>query len=75
MACLLGTAFAKPTSSAPKPISAISLEMTGVAGSKPTKMKETAGGEFELDCDLCLLAMGFVSPEHPGPIDHRCRHR
>ena len=34
MACLMGTAFAKPTSSAPKfPIStAISLEMTGVAG-------------------------------------------
>jgi glutamate synthase (NADPH/NADH) small chain len=44
-------------------------EMTGVAGSKPTKMKEAAGSDFELDCDLCLLAMGFVSPEHPGPID------
>jgi len=27
-----------------------------------------AGSEFTLDCDLCLLAMGFVSPEHPGPI-------
>jgi glutamate synthase (NADPH) small chain len=44
-------------------------EMTGYAGSKPTKMKEATGGEFELDCDLCLLAMGFVSPEHLGPID------
>ena len=31
-------------------------------------MNEVAGSEFELDCDLCLLAMGFVSPEHPGPI-------
>jgi glutamate synthase (NADPH/NADH) small chain len=31
-------------------------------------MKEIAGSEFDLDCDLCLLAMGFVSPEHPGPI-------
>jgi glutamate synthase (NADPH) small chain len=31
-------------------------------------MKEIPGSEFELDCDLCLLAMGFVSPEHPGPI-------
>jgi glutamate synthase (NADPH/NADH) small chain len=31
-------------------------------------MKEVPGSEFELDCDLCLLAMGFVSPEHPGPI-------
>jgi glutamate synthase (NADPH/NADH) small chain len=32
------------------------------------QMKEIPGSEFELDCDLCLLAMGFVSPEHPGPI-------
>jgi glutamate synthase (NADPH/NADH) small chain len=32
------------------------------------QMKEVPGSEFELDCDLCLLAMGFVSPEHPGPI-------
>ena len=31
-------------------------------------MKEIPGSEFDLDCDLCLLAMGFVSPEHPGPI-------
>src|SRR5687768_5324088 len=32
------------------------------------QMKELPGTEFEIDCDLCLLAMGFVSPEHPGPI-------
>jgi glutamate synthase (NADPH/NADH) small chain len=32
------------------------------------QMKEVPGSEFEIDCDLCLLAMGFVSPEHPGPI-------
>jgi glutamate synthase (NADPH/NADH) small chain len=44
-------------------------EMAGVNASFPRKMKEVAGSEFELDCDLCLLAMGFVSPEHPGPID------
>ena len=31
-------------------------------------MSEVPGSEFELDCDLCLLALGFVSPEHPGPI-------
>ena len=31
-------------------------------------MKEIPGSEFELDCDLCLLAMGFVGPENPGPI-------
>ena len=33
------------------------------------QMKEFAGSEFTLDCDLCLLAMGFVHPEHAGPID------
>jgi glutamate synthase (NADPH/NADH) small chain len=32
------------------------------------QMKEVPGSEFELDCDLCFLAMGFVSPEHNGPI-------
>jgi glutamate synthase (NADPH) small chain len=31
-------------------------------------MKEVPGTEFEMDCDLCLLALGFVHPEHPGPI-------
>jgi glutamate synthase (NADPH/NADH) small chain len=40
-----------------------------MAGSRPVKMKETSGSEFELDCDLCLLALGFVHPEHPGPIE------
>ena len=32
------------------------------------QMKETPGSEFELDCDLCLLAMGFVGPEKPGAV-------
>ena len=32
-------------------------------------MKELPGTEEELDCDLCLLALGFVSPEHDGPIE------
>jgi len=29
-------------------------------------MKEIAGSEFELDCDLVLLALGFLGPERPG---------
>ena len=33
------------------------------------QMKEVAGSEFELDCDLCFLAMGFVGPEKPGAIE------
>src|SRR5207248_1744115 len=33
------------------------------------QMKEVPGSEFEIPCDLCLLAMGFLGPEHAGPID------
>jgi glutamate synthase (NADPH/NADH) small chain len=32
-------------------------------------MKEVPGSEFELDCDLCFLAMGFVGPEKTGAIE------
>ena len=32
-------------------------------------MKEVPGSEFEIPCDLCLLAMGFVNPEQQGPIE------
>jgi glutamate synthase (NADPH/NADH) small chain len=31
-------------------------------------MKEVPGSEFTLDCDLCLLAMGFTGPEKEGAI-------
>lgn len=32
-------------------------------------MKEIAGSEFEMDCDLVFLAMGFLGPEKQGPIE------
>jgi glutamate synthase (NADPH/NADH) small chain len=50
-----------------KKLNAIRLEWSKGADGRYA-MKEIAGSEFILDCDLCLLAMGFVSPEHPGPI-------
>jgi len=31
-------------------------------------MKEIAGSEFELECDLVLLALGFVGPERRGML-------
>ncbi|HVT91072.1 MAG TPA: glutamate synthase subunit beta [Tepidisphaeraceae bacterium] len=37
-------------------------------GSRPVKMAEEPGSEFQLDCDLCLLALGFLSPEQDGPV-------
>lgn len=30
---------------------------------------EVAGSAFELDCDLCLLALGFVGPQRPGLVE------
>jgi glutamate synthase (NADPH/NADH) small chain len=33
------------------------------------QMKEEPSTEFEIDCDLCLLAMGFTGPERPGAIE------
>lgn len=32
-------------------------------------MKEIEGSTFEIDCDLVLLALGFVGPEKAGPIE------
>jgi glutamate synthase (NADPH/NADH) small chain len=50
-----------------KKLHGVRLEWTKDASGK-WAMNEIAGSEFVLDCDLCLLAMGFVSPEHDGPI-------
>ncbi len=44
------------------------LEWTKGADGRPT-MKKIEGSEFELDCDLCLLAMGFLGPEKNGIIE------
>jgi glutamate synthase (NADPH/NADH) small chain len=52
-----------------KKLHGVRLEWTkDPATGRPT-MTEIPGSEFELDCDLCLLALGFVHPEHPGPIE------
>jgi glutamate synthase (NADPH/NADH) small chain len=40
---------------------------TDASGRK--SMKEVPGSEFEMPCDLCLLALGFVHPEKDGPIE------
>jgi glutamate synthase (NADPH/NADH) small chain len=51
-----------------KRLHGIRLEWVKGPDGRPA-MKEIPGSEFKLDCDLCLLALGFVHPEHPGPID------
>jgi glutamate synthase (NADPH/NADH) small chain len=50
-----------------KKLHGIKLEWVKGPDGRPV-MKEIAGSEFELDCDLCFLAMGFLGPEPEGPI-------
>jgi glutamate synthase (NADPH/NADH) small chain len=44
---------------------AVRLEWTQGDNGRPA-MREIAGSEFDLDCDLVLLALGFLGPEKPG---------
>lgn len=50
-----------------KKLGGIRLEWSKGADGRPT-FKEIPGSEFELDCDLCFLALGFLGPEQDGPI-------
>ncbi|OGP13577.1 MAG: glutamate synthase [Deltaproteobacteria bacterium RIFCSPLOWO2_02_FULL_50_16] len=36
---------------------------------KPPTMKSLSGSEFEIEADLVLIAMGFVSPVHQGLLE------
>jgi glutamate synthase (NADPH) small chain len=49
-------------------LGAIRLEWSRDEQGGRTVMKEIPGSEFELECDLCLLALGFTGPERDGPI-------
>jgi glutamate synthase (NADPH/NADH) small chain len=51
-----------------KKLHGIHLEWKKGANGRP-QMVEIPGSEFELDCDLVLLAMGFLGPEKPGMIE------
>ena len=48
-------------------IHAVRLEWGAPDASGRPQMKEVPGSEFALDCDLALLALGFVHPEHALP--------
>ncbi len=41
---------------------AVRLEWTADPAGGPMRMREVEGSEFEIPCELVLLAMGFVSP-------------
>ncbi len=46
----------------------IRLEWVKDANGRP-QMVEIAGSEFEIDCELVLLAMGFLGPERAGMLE------
>ncbi len=52
-----------------KKLHGIRLEWVKDAATGQMKMNEVAGSEFEMECDLLLLAMGFTGPAKKGMIE------
>jgi len=52
-----------------KKLHAVRLQWARDPASAQMKMSEIPGSEFDLDCDLVLLAMGFVGPAKKGMIE------
>jgi len=46
----------------------VDLEWTSTSDGRPSKFTERADSEREIPCQLALLAMGFVHPQHDGLI-------
>jgi len=51
-----------------KKLHAVRLEWKQGGNGRP-QMVEVPGSDFEIDCDLVLLALGFLGPERGGPIN------
>lgn len=51
-----------------KALRIVDLEWTISADGRPAKFVEKEGTEREIPCELALLAMGFVHPQHEGLI-------
>ena len=52
-----------------KKLHAVRLQWSRDSASGQMKMNEIAGSEFEMDCDLLLLAMGFLGPVKKGMVE------
>lgn len=52
-----------------KALKVVDLEWATPAPGQPAKFTEVAGSERELPCELALLAMGFVHPQHTGLVE------
>jgi glutamate synthase (NADPH/NADH) small chain len=51
-----------------KALNIVDLEWTISADGRPAKFVEKEGSEREIPCELALLAMGFMHPQHDGLI-------
>ncbi len=52
-----------------KALKIVDLEWKFSEDKKPAKYEEVPGSETEIPCELALLAMGFVHPQHEGMIE------
>ncbi len=48
----------------------VDLEWKLTSDGKPAQFIEVAGSEREIPCELALLAMGFIHPQHSGLINN-----
>src|SRR6218665_521648 len=47
----------------------VDLEWKYSDDQRPSSFEEVPGSEREIPCELALLAMGFVHPQHEGMLD------
>jgi len=52
-----------------KALKIVDLEWKASEDGRPARFEERAGSEREIPCELALLAMGFVHPQHEGLLD------
>lgn len=52
-----------------KALKIVDLEWKITEDGKPANFVERAGSEREIPCELALLAMGFVHPQHKGLLE------
>jgi glutamate synthase (NADPH) small chain len=52
-----------------KGLKVVTLEWTASNDGRPAKFAEVEGSEKEIPCELVLLAMGFVHPQHKGMVE------
>ncbi len=52
-----------------KALKVVTLEWTASSDGRPARFAEIEGSEKEIPCDLVLLAMGFVHPQHRGMVE------